>query len=521
MSRLMPSIVAKTLAIKLKQPISRYDADKFEEVYKIAMDKLRLYHHNDGSWGWWQYDEGNPYLTALVVEGLQMLKDVGYDPGDSLMTTGVDWMKKESDKLFKELNDPKLVKDWDYYWLHDGQGDLARMLYAESLFKTAIPADMTTWQIKEMNDMTPETLSYLTMAYHNTGDLASAKRFYDRLIYLANVNANNTDFTDWQYTKAMQKKLSIKNEWLYSYRYTYVETTALALRAVLAMEPNNLTRIESIKRYILLQKGKDGWGNTKTTSEVFHALLQDELQARDKFGNETVTARVSLDAKTLADFVSNSEDLNASQMKIDVPIPDKRGELTIEKKGNGRLYWNTMVTYRRNLHPGDHVVEKGIPLGLKITRSFFRLKPKAITSDGTIHYNLEEIKDGEVKAGETIMMKVFVQTPITVPYIMLDAALPSGGEVVEDSPEEGSADQSTSQSEVEGDWGMPWWTHKDVLDDRIVFFGTKMSAGKSEFHTMLRMELPGKINLNPVSLEGMYTDNVRGYSDLATFHVTE
>jgi uncharacterized protein YfaS (alpha-2-macroglobulin family) len=133
---------------------------------------------------------------------------------------------------------------------------------------------------------------------------------------------------------------------------------------------------------------------------------------------------------------------------------------------------------------------------------------------------LEEIKDGEVKAGETIMMKVFVETPITVPYIMLEAALPSGGEVVDDTPQANEA-ESTSTTEVEGDWGVPWWTHKDILDDRIVFFGTKMSAGKSEFHTMLRMELPGKINLNPVTLEGMYTDNVRGYSDLATFHVSE
>jgi uncharacterized protein YfaS (alpha-2-macroglobulin family) len=365
--------------------------------------------------------------------------------------------------------------------------------------------------------MPPETLSYMTMAYHNTGDDANAKKFYDRLIYLSN---QNKDFTDWQYTGAMRKKLEIHNEWFYSYRFTYVETTALALRAVLTMEPENLNRIESIKRYILLQRGKDGWDNTKTTAEVFLALLQDELQARNRFGNETVTARVSLDSKTLADFVSDSDNLYASQMKIDVPIPAKRGELTIDKMGTGRLYYNTMVTYRRNLKPGDHVNEKGLPQGLKITRSFFRLKPKAVTSDGTIHYNLEEIKDGEVKAGETIMMKVFVETPITVPYIMLEAALPSGGEVVDDTPQANEA-ESTSTTEVEGDWGVPWWTHKDILDDRIVFFGTKMSAGKSEFHTMLRMELPGKINLNPVTLEGMYTDNVRGYSDLATFHVSE
>jgi uncharacterized protein YfaS (alpha-2-macroglobulin family) len=144
-------------------------------------------------------------------------------------------------------------------------------------------------------------------------------------------------------------------------------------------------------------------------------------------------------------------------------------------------------------------------------------------SDGSIHFRTVPITDGKVKAGESILMKVQVESPVRIPYVMLEAALPSGAEVVKDSgPSDESLDnQDSSGPTMEGDWQAAWWSHEDVLDDRIVFFGTELPSGKSEFHTLLRMEIPGKLNVDPVSLEGMYTKKVRGYSGIDALTVTE
>lgn len=71
---------------------------------------------------------------------------------------------------------------------------------------------------------------------------------------------------------------------------------------------------------------------------------------------------------------------------------------------------------------------------------------------------------------------------------------------------------SENESGIEGDWGSPWWSHQDILDDKMVFFGTQLNQGKSEFHTLLRMELPGDVQLNPVTLDGMYSNMIHGYS---------
>lgn len=518
MSKLIPSIVAKQLQTKLHQPISKDDLKRFEGAYKQSMQKLLDYHHNDGGWGWWENDTSNPYLTSLVVDGLRMLKEVGYKPADDLITGGRKWLRSNSVQLAKQLADPKIVKDdWQY---REIKVDFARMLYTMSFWNEPIPAATRALVLKDVNHSAPESLAYLALAFHQSKDDATAKIFYDRLIQMANATP---EFTNWEHNHALYVKLGLKNDEDYTYRFTSVESTALGLKAVLAMEPNNFARIESIKKWILLQRSKDGWDNTKTTAEVFLALMQDELQSREQLGKGNFTSRVTFDQKALTDFISNEDNLYASQKTIQVPIPEKKGTLSISKDGPGRLYYNALVTYFRNLKAGDQSVEKGLPQGLKITRKFYRLVPGATTSDGSVHFHTAEITDGKIKSGETVMMKTFVESPVSLPYIMVQAALPSGAEVVEaGGDQESNTDTSTGDKPgIDGDWGYAWWTHQDILDDRIVYFGTRLPQGKSEFHTMIRLELPGNIQVNPVSLEGMYTNAVRAYSGLDSLHIND
>jgi uncharacterized protein YfaS (alpha-2-macroglobulin family) len=101
---------------------------------------------------------------------------------------------------------------------------------------------------------------------------------------------------------------------------------------------------------------------------------------------------------------------------------------------------------------------------------------------------------------------------------MVECPLPSGAEVVQSNGAERAADDATDQQNqdpISGDWGRVWWSHQDILDDKIVFFGTEIPEGKSEFHTLLRIELPGKVQVNPVRMEGMYSKLIRGYSQSA------
>ena len=205
------------------------------------------------------------------------------------------------------------------------------------------------------------------------------------------------------------------------------------------------------------------------------------------------------------------------ESKVKLPAELKENTITLKKDGPGKLYYTLLQTYFKRMKPGESTEADALPQGLKVTRKFFRLQSVKETSTGVIRFRTVPITGGQIKAGETVLMKVYIETPVHVPYIIVESP---GAEVVQSHKSEEMNGESGG-TVVEGDWGEPWWTHQDVLDDRIVFFGTQMPAGKSEFHTLLRMELPGDVQLNPVTFEGMYTKSVRGYSMFDALKITD
>jgi hypothetical protein len=220
------------------------------------------------------------------------------------------------------------------------------------------------------------------------------------------------------------------------------------------------------------------------------------------------------------------DDLYGEEKTISLPFTtlalQKGKTLSLEKQGSGQAYFTTLLSYFLPLQPGGTFDFTAMPKDLKIRREFFRLVPKAMESDGTLHFKTEPIIDHQARAGETVLMKVFIETPIALPYVIVDAALPSGGEVVENNPKESLTENEEEEKAIlAGDWSPPWWTHQDILDDRLVFFASHIPAGKSEVHTFVRLEFPGTFQMPPVKLEGMYTNHIKAYSPLDQVQVVE
>jgi alpha-2-macroglobulin len=499
MSRMVPSIVAMQLHKKLAVPLSDKAAVRFHDVYREGLKTIISYQNSDGGWGWWAGDSSNTYLTSYVLEGLYLLKEAGFAYDSTLTQTGTAALKERTSASIL----PAIFNA-------EPAADNAYAMYALSLFGVS-PSDMALkWQMRNLSSLTPEGLSYLTLALHRAGKKQEAGVVYSRLLALAN---KSWEFTNWDHTTELIHKMGLKDCLDYSYRFTGTESSALALRAVIAMEPENEKLQNSIRRWILLQHDEDGWQNTKTTAAVFLSLLADESNAgKGKASNFTASAAAG--GKTLASLVFNEKNRYAAENTISFAVKGSEEFLELKKNGSGRLYYNSLLRYDRPIKLDASVVPRSSPPDLVVERKFFtlhpyidketkqpRFKPVPLTADGT-------------KAGEIILMKVSIKSPIPLPYIVVDAALPSGAEVV-------SNESSVNQELDAGAGENPdedasafsyWWTHQDILDDRIVFFVTNMRTGRSEFQALLRMEMPGKFNVVPVSFEGMYSKAVRGYS---------
>ncbi|MBX9723821.1 MAG: hypothetical protein K2X81_20610, partial [Candidatus Obscuribacterales bacterium] len=501
MSRMVPSIVAMQLHNKLRVPLSDESKEKFRESYRKGLKTIISYQNSDDAWGWWAGDKSNVYLTAYVLEGLYQLREAGFPCDQTLLDEG----KHALDSMTAALFIPP--------WNKETSTDHAYGLYVLSLLGEKPKSPAIARQMNGLNKLPPEGLSYLTLALKRAGMNAEAEQTYQRLLSLSN---KSREFTDWDHTAELLRKLDQNDRFDYSYRFTGAESTALALRAVLAMEPKNEKLQTSIRRWILMQHDENGWTNTKTTATVFMALLEDEINAAGgKVTNFKANAVVG--ERTLASLVFNEKNQYAAENTIEFALKSSDESIEIKKQGSGRLYYNSLLRYDRPIKPGTTVVPRSSPPDLVVERKFFRLEQYIEPDTKASRTRAVPIPASGISSGETILMKVQIKSPIAMPYVMVDAALPSGAEVLSEQKNiDFVAPIDTDPIAIRY-----WWTHQDILDDRIVFFVTDMSAGSCEFQSLLRMEMPGVFNVVPVSLEGMYSKAIRAYSAEDRITVTE
>lgn len=491
LSKLIPSVVAMRLHKNLGVEIPEAMNAKFQNAYELAMPKLTEYQHQDGGWGWWRSDTSNAYMTAHVLEGFYLLKQAGMMVDQGQIDRGRQYLKS---KIVELSGNP-----WDRY----NSEDHAKAVYVMSLFGDKLDPLTRTWQLLNLKKMSPEALSYLTMAFRNVKDETGCLKTYERLKELRN---DSLEYANWDHTTEMLTKLGLENQYDYSYRFTGVETTALALRATVMMEPKNEALLDNVTRWLVLEHDENGWNNTKTTTAVYLALLEKELsQSPDRTTN--FVARVETLNKVIKELLFNKT-FERGEQTASVPLQPKPDSIKLTKTGPGWLYYNTMFEYDRPLKPGEQPVLKSLPSDLNIHRDIFRLIPEKVAGSVETTNRLELLGDRPVTAGDVIMIRVTVDCPFSVPYVLLECALPSGGEVLQAPPP--LTPSQKIDSIASDSWN--WWTHQDILDDKVAYFATSMPAGKSVFRTFVRMEMPGKFNINPVNMEAMYTKKVRARS---------
>lgn len=528
MSKLMPAVVAVRLNQTLGAPLTAADKKRFAEVYKQSMAKLDSYQHDDGGWGWWADDTSSVYLTALVLDGYKMLDDAKYDIDGDRLSKGKTWLTKNAYAEFKQLTDPLHKPGWSDV---EAAIDISRAYFVLSEYGVKVPPDVRTWALASKQRLTPEALSYFALGLHNLHDSDDARVFYDRLTSIANEDDSPLGkLMNWAPSKKMWGWMDWDNkvfkhapDWFcYSYRYTGVESTALALEAMAAMDPDNENNIEEVRRWILAERGKNGWDNTKTTAEVFRALMAIETSAHRSGQSTNFTADISGPGVSGTQSYSfGADSIVKPEQHITVHLTKSGGEFKLHKHGTGRLYYSSVLSYYRTLKPGQHVDGMAMPNGLTLERQFFRMVPSEPDSNGNVHFTLQPLVDRKVKAGETILMKVYVKSPIECPYICLEAPLPSGAEVVENDSRENGKEAGDTNKDTDYVYGPWWWTHQDVMDDHIAFFVTSFPQGKAELHQMIRMEIPGKFDINPASMAGMYTKGIRAHSESDMITVEE
>ncbi len=431
---------------------------------KINAGLQRLYgfQHDDGGWGWWFDDASDEYQTAYVLFGLAMTEQAGYDVDDGVVERGAQYLV---DRLAR-------ITD--------------RRTQAYALFALVMSGQdrrIDTQTLADMHgaELDPFSQAGLAIALHELGDEARANEMLDRLARRVNVSNGlahwDTGITDGYYrSKTMASS---------------TRSTALALDAFLRIRPAD-SIVPSIVRWLTGRRVNTGWGTTQETAYAVVALT-DFLQ----FSRE-------LDAGTayrvfVNDALVDEGALSAGQLQESISVPATQlragdNRIRIENAGGSRLYYKVAQHW---LIAGEASHAAG---PIAVTREYFDPKTKRpLTS---------------IQVGDVVGVRVTVSLTQESWYVAIEDALPGGLEGLNERLNTTSyiARSDYEESGASFFYDRYGYNNKEVRDDGVVFFVTRLKAGRHTFSYLARATQAGSFAALPAQVYLMYEPEQWGRS---------
>lgn len=438
-------------------------AAKLPDMVNTGLFKLYRFQLDDGGWSWCEYGESDPWMTAYVCFGLLQAKNAGFSVNQDILGSGLE-------KLRAMLNNRKIdsyTKAYGYYVLSLGGQDVKNDLA----------------QIAQTSRLGSETLAALVLGFANSGDMEQAKVGLRRLLSRAVSEPGMMHWVSYR-----------------GYDSNKIETTALALQAVLRVNPKD-PRAYDIIHWLMEQRRDNYWYSTRDTAMVLYAMA-DFLKTTKEFTPD-FTAKVQINGRNVGQYKFGKDSLFQPDMEVTVNARDLhkgRNVVGITKSGSGNLYYSIKLD--------QYVAKKSMPAvvsgaGIFVTRTYY--KPS------TSYYETHSAPDlgspiTSCSSGDTILVRLVIKSTGRHEHLLLEDYIPAGCEIID----KGNVDY--------WEWSY-WWVGRDIRDDRISFYIDELSPGKHLVTYQMRAGIPGEYHALPAQIFAMYQPQIRATTAESEFDV--
>ncbi len=457
MSKHLPNVLVKKyhdlLHIDMPADLDKSLAEGF--------DRLQKYHHEDGSFGWWENDDASIWMTGYVLEGLLEIKEAGLlGDRESMYAKTLTYLKNVVANL---------------------KGD--ERIYAQYVLARALPGELPLMKIsdKELESLQPEFLGYTALAHHYNGDAKEAKRLVQDFI-LKKLTDHHWEQPDNLYDG---HDLSMGDKYM---------ATGVNLSALLTIGGAQESEIREIVQWLMTHRfGYEGlWGSTRQSSQVLFALLKF-IQKYNEF-DPNYSYDLVVNGKKLAQgsVTKKFGDDKNFLKKIEIPRDMLKAKNTLEvtRSGEGNLYYTLQVKNFASAAGGED---------LKITRAFLK-GGKAVK---------------EFSVGDVIDVNLEVESPTNLTYVMVEDMLPSGFDVINDRLK----GQDEFGYDPYGSEGYYWSDTVDIRDEKVALFSSYLDAGRRTFHYRIRAARPGTYFVPAPRVEPMYDPQIIGAGQKETITI--
>lgn len=463
MSRFMPSVLVEHTVKGLGLP----EPNNLRNLPKIVRDslaRLAKMRHGDGGWGWWEWDDTDPFMTALVLDGLDRAKQAGYDVSAAQPEQAVKWgMTRLKDASKKDSLRDRLYLS--YSLLRWGEKDAVDILRGLNL-KDHETKDWTGRKIT-----LPQTAELATavLAYHEAGMASEASEALDRLVTRATVGEEQVSWP------------SEEGAW-------GAEPTALALVAFETVRPNDPLTPRIVQGLMRSRKG-DMWWSTRDTAYSLVGLTAYLENSHELANASDVT--VVVNGQTKGTIHLDPQVLDDPSRIIEIPraeLGDGPAKVEIRPNGQGKCYYT--VAYQA-LDVSPELAETSTDAGLKVERSYYKLEPRAL-ENGTKRLLPSAKPITSYENGDLVRVELTIHSDRPREFVLIEEPTPSSCRVTE---------RTEISPEEEWSW---WWSRTVMMDDHLAFFARHVPKGDSKISYNMRAEQAGEARALPTTVKNMY-----------------
>lgn len=523
LSRFLPALAVRQAMSDLGYPLDAIDAEIFkglspearggredlrdvlEDVVEQSVARLAEMQKEDGSWPWMPRGATDGYMTAYAVYALTLAEELGVELGDIRLAAAREWVERT-------LTEEEMTAADRAWMLHA----LASRHRAAGFGRpTRLEARAFLRLIQQRAELGPMHLALLTLTAKYFGFEEDAEILLGNLANFARESEATLDAAK----DASGNSLGIPQvHWGEATNYFQwsdgaVETTAMALEALLAVRPDH-PWVEAAATWLVRNRTGTYWENTRSTALATLALTS-YLQAHE---GETGPVRWSLEVNGSAVDLPPHEDprLGGWSAPLDLRLPAE-----LLQPGENRLVLSQPEAERGfyfSLHQryfSDEEPLEAATSDLSVTRSVHHLAPVPTLLSG-IKEEMHPLRSGEasVGSGDRIEVTLRLETTRDLRYVLVEDVKPAGFEAVQQLSgslvfltrvDEGSLPAADADDRVPA--------HQELHDRKVGFLIERLPAGTWELRYRLRAEAPGDFHGLPAMVEAMYLPDVRGNSD--------
>ncbi|MFC1697016.1 alpha-2-macroglobulin [Nanoarchaeota archaeon] len=455
----------------------------------------------------------SPSVAGPILDSLEYL--VGYPYGCTEQTMSrflpsvivgqtLKELDLEDEKLEKELplmvgNGTKRLKSMQHsdggwgWWKHDDSHPFmtAYVIYGLTIAQNAgydVDNDMLEEGLDSLKrqykdeqiDANTKIYMLYVLSFHESVDnyvIPSSNELSDygkAILALSYKNSNMEDMGQNLIDQILENKIIVQDQihwssktFRYSWRYNDVETTSYVLKALIAYNEDE-DIIQKTVQYLIRSRKGTRWHSTKDTASVVFALT-DYLKETKEL-NPDYNIKVYQDGELVKEIEVNKD--NMFEIDNVLLLNAKSSEIKIIKDGTGKLYYGLLSEYFRKM-----AEITALDNGFKITRSYDNLKPLS---------------------GEDIEVRLTIETEQDLEYVHIEEPIPAGTEF---------------SKEEEDYWYYGWYTQRDVRDEKLDLFYTRLREGKHTITYKLKAIVPGEFSVMPTYADLMYEPQINGHSE--------